>query len=411
MRSPNVMLGLASAAVLSMALGSGVVLAQASKAPAAAPAPRGTPIKIGVLTPRSGALGEVGRHNTIGIGLAMKEINALGGIMGRPVEIIEADDQSDPTQAVNEARRLISREKVDVIYGPAGSQTGLAVLPVLTEAKIASITVVGSTAFTVQAGPYAFSLNPSAETQGVALVDFAVDQMKAKSIGIIHDGGGQAKAAAEAMVAHVAKRGVTLAAREEYANGATDMTPQVLNLRRARPDHLILFAQVGQDTGHVMRNLNEVGWDIKVTGSLGTLTGVKTVLQIAGPDAYKNLSGTNLKPFGYCANDPVGTSPYTKFIDRLKDFAGADFAKLSPNLVIYSYDALYLLKAAIEGAKTTAGPAIAAWLEANASKHVSIEGQLSASKTSHFLFGQDNMSIMVNGDKPRSDGLMRRYGC
>lgn len=409
MKSPRILFGLASAAVLSLALGSGAALAQASKA--AAPAPRGTPIKIGVLTPRSGALGEVGRHNDIGLAFAMKEINALGGIAGRPVELVEADDQSDPTQAVNETRRLITREKVDVIYGPLGSQTGLAVMPILTEAKIASITVVGSTAFTVQAAPYAFSLNPSAETQGIALVDFAVDQMKAKTVGLIHDGGGQAKAASEAMVAHLAKRNIPLAGREEYSNGATDMTPQLLNLRRARPDHLILFAQVGQDTGHVMRNLKEIGWDIKVSGSLGTLSGVKTVLQIAGPDAYKNLSGTNLKPFGYCANDPVGSAPYTKFLDRLKAFTPNEFAKLSPNLVIYSYDALFLLKAAIEGAKSTAGPAVAAWIEANASKHVGIEGQFSASKTSHFLFGQDNMSIMVNGDKPRSDGLMRRYGC
>ena len=411
MRSPNVMLGLASAAVLSMALGSGVVLAQASKAPAAAPAPRGTPIKIGVLTPRSGALGEVGRHNTIGIGLAMKEINALGGIMGRPVEIIEADDQSDPTQAVNEARRLISREKVDVIYGPAGSQTGLAVLPVMTEAKIANITVVGSTAFTVQAGPYAFSLNPSAETQGVALVDFAVDQMKAKSIGIIHDGGGQAKAAAEAMVAQVAKRGVTLAGREEYANGATDMTPQVLNLRRARPDHLILFAQVGQDTGHVMRNLNEIGWDIKVSGNISIATGYKTAVPIAGPDTYKNVYAANYKVLTYCSNEPVGASNFAKYVERIKAFAPDKFAKLSPVQVSYAYDSIYVIKHAIEGAKSTSGTAVAAWLEANAKSITAVQGQLSASKTSHFLLGPEALVMTENADKVREDGLTKRHGC
>lgn len=68
-----------------------------------------------------------------------------------------------------------------------------------------------------------------------------------------------------------------------------------------------------------MRILNEIGWDIKATGSLGTLAGVKTVLQITGPDAYKNFGGTHLKPFSNCANDAVGTSPYTKRIERLKD--------------------------------------------------------------------------------------------
>src|ERR1700676_2261390 len=61
-----------------------------------------TPIKIGVLTERSGVLGEMGVHNDVGIALAVKEINAAGGILGRPVEAVVADEQSDPTQAVNE---------------------------------------------------------------------------------------------------------------------------------------------------------------------------------------------------------------------------------------------------------------------------------------------------------------------
>ena len=396
---------LASAAALTMALAAGFAHAQAAKAPS------GTPIKIGVLTERSGVLGEMGKHNDVGLAMALKEINAAGGIMGRPVVIVEADDQSDPTQAVNEARRLVTREKVDVIYGPIGSQAALAILPILNEAKIANVSVVGSTAFTVAVAPYGFSLNPSAQSQGISLVDFAVDQMKAKSVAVLNDGGGQAKAAAEAIKAHLAERKITLAGAEEYASGTLDMTPQLLNLRRNKPDHIILFAQAGQDTGRVIKNLNEIGWDIKVSGNISVVTGYKTAVQIAGPDAYKNVYGANFKPFGYCANDAIGSSGYTKFVERVKAFAPNDFAKLSASQVTYSYDSVYILKAAIEGAKSTAGPAIAAWMEANGSKLSGVQGQFSASKTSHFLVGPDNLVMMESADKVRSDGLTKRYGC
>jgi branched-chain amino acid transport system substrate-binding protein len=389
---------LASVAAVALALASGVAQAQAA---------RGTPIKIGVLNERSGVLGEVGAQNEVGYTLAAKEINAAGGVLGRPIEIIEADDQSDPTQAVNEIRRLVTREKVDIVYGPIGSQISMAVLPVLNEAKIVNVTVAGTTAFTPQVGPYSFSLLPSAQAQGIQIVDFVVDTLKGKNVAMITDGGGQAKAAAEAMKARLKERGITLAGAEEYASGALDM----LNLRRARPDQLILFAQAGLDFGRVKKNLMEIGWDVPISGNISIATGYKTAVPIAGPDTYKNVYSANYKVLTYCSNEAVGSSNFAKYVERIKAFAPDKFAKLSPVQVSYAYDSIYVLKHAIEGAKSAAGPAVAAWLEANAKSITAVQGQLSASKTSHFLLGPEALVMTDDADKVRADGLTKRHGC
>jgi branched-chain amino acid transport system substrate-binding protein len=393
---------LASVAAVALALASGVAQAQAA---------RGTPIKIGVLNERSGVLGEVGAQNEVGYTLAAKEINAAGGVLGRPIEIIEADDQSDPTQAVNEIRRLVTREKVDIVYGPIGSQISMAVLPVLNEAKIVNVTVAGTTAFTPQVGPYSFSLLPSAQAQGIQIVDFVVDTLKGKNVAMITDGGGQAKAAAEAMKARLKERGITLAGAEEYASGALDMTPNLLNLRRARPDQLILFAQAGLDFGRVKKNLMEIGWDVPISGNISIATGYKTAVPIAGPDTYKNVYSANYKVLTYCSNEAVGSSNFAKYVERIKAFAPDKFAKLSPVQVSYAYDSIYVLKHAIEGAKSAAGPAVAAWLEANAKSITAVQGQLSASKTSHFLLGPEALVMTDDADKVRADGLTKRHGC
>jgi branched-chain amino acid transport system substrate-binding protein len=393
---------LASVAAVALALASGVAQAQAA---------RGTPIKIGVLNERSGVLGEVGAQNEVGYTLAAKEINAAGGVLGRPIEIIEADDQSDPTQAVNEIRRLVTREKVDIVYGPIGSQISMAVLPVLNEAKIVNVTVAGTTAFTPQVGPYSFSLLPSAQAQGIQIVDFVVDTLKGKNVAMITDGGGQAKAAAEAMKARLKERGITLAGAEEYASGALDMTPNLLNLRRARPDQLILFAQAGLDFGRVKKNLMEIGWDVPISGNISIATGYKTAVPIAGPDTYKNVYSANYKVLTYCSNEAVGSSNFAKYVERIKAFAPDKFAKLSPVQVSYAYYSIYVLKHAIEGAKSAAGPAVAAWLEANAKSITAVQGQLSASKTSHFLLGPEALVMTDDADKVRADGLTKRHGC
>jgi branched-chain amino acid transport system substrate-binding protein len=94
------------------------------------------PIRIGFLNLLSGAAAELGAGMAPGVKLAVDEINAAGGVNGRKIEMVVRDEQLKPDVAVAAARELINAEKVDVLMGPLGSNTALAVSEVAKEAKI-----------------------------------------------------------------------------------------------------------------------------------------------------------------------------------------------------------------------------------------------------------------------------------
>jgi urea transport system substrate-binding protein len=93
------------------------------------------PIKIGAVLPFSGGVELYGRQAKLGLDLAAKEINAAGGILGRPVEVIYEDDKTDPAAAVDATRKLIERDGVLAVIGPITSRNLDAMAPVIESAK------------------------------------------------------------------------------------------------------------------------------------------------------------------------------------------------------------------------------------------------------------------------------------
>ena len=369
------------------------------------------PFKLGFLGSVTGSANQSGFNGIAGVNLAVKEINAAGGILGRQIRVIIADDQSDPTAAVSEARRLTQREKVDAIVGPIASQLTLATLPVLNETKTPSVSISGSMAVTPQAGPFHFSLLPSANAQAEAIAIYVDTVLHVKSAAVIHDAGAQTRSTVEALKVELGKRNIELKAEQEYALTATDMTPQLLSLRRTNPDVLLALTAVGADTGAVIKSLADLSWGIKVVGNISVIVQPGVVIKVAGPDAYKNVVGINYKALTYCNGDAIGSSDFAKYKQRLQAETGDKFPQYSPVLAGYLYDSVYVLKAAIEGAKKIDGPAMTAWMEQNAGSIKVMNANLSASKTSHFLIGASALTMAENADKSRADGLQKRAGC
>lgn len=89
------------------------------------------PIKVGVISPLSGAWTVYGRAHIAGFELAVKEINAAGGVKGRPIEILRADSQTEPRIVAEQANRLIRRERVDFLAGTFSSAERNAAGPVV----------------------------------------------------------------------------------------------------------------------------------------------------------------------------------------------------------------------------------------------------------------------------------------
>lgn len=388
-------------------LGIGILAASLAAAVAMAQAP-GT-IKVGAMIPLTGGGATVGESGQIGVELAVRNINAAGGIAGRRIQLVIADYQTDATVGVSEAKRLVHQEKIELLIGPTYSQVTLAVLPILNEAKIPSINVSGSEKLTPAVGPYAFSMLANAEAQSKLMVDHAIKTLKIKSAAILTDTGAQAKTAVEAMKTELAARNIKLAGAQEYQYRQTDMTPQLLALRRGSPDVILLFTSNGEDTGNMVKSLNELGWGVKIVGSFGaTFSG--PALKIAGKDAYKNLVAVNYRGFSYCASE---TTPrgFQDFVAQVKAFKPAAFERQPLSYLSLWYDAPWVLKAAVEGTGgKTDGPSVAEWLETNAKSFRGINSGLTASKSTHFLVGQDALTF-VYPDRQREGGLQERVGC
>src|SRR6201995_3285849 len=114
----------------------GAALASTLASPALAPK---EPIRMGYLPALTGPSSSTGIGINRGTELAVKEINAAGGIDGRQIELIVRDTQSEPTKAVNGAAELTHSEKVSVVFGPVNSGESLAVVPLLARSKIPQI--------------------------------------------------------------------------------------------------------------------------------------------------------------------------------------------------------------------------------------------------------------------------------
>lgn len=392
------------------ALARRLLIATALACAAITPAAAQSPIKLGELLDITGGGATAAESAKFGTEIAVAQINAAGGIAGRKIEVVTADTQTDPTVGVGEMTRLVQLEKVDLIVGPVISQVLMAALPVVNAAKIAELGATGSELITPQTAPTYFSLLINAASQAKAVMNQAENVLKAKTGAIISDSGAQSKSFVESMKKEMEARGMKLTGVQEYQYRATDMTPQLLTLKRGNPDTLFLFASSGEDAGNILKARDDLGWDPKVTGNYTVGTFADSLIKVAGKDALHDTTGLNYTAFTYC--DPKQLpKPFTDFVARAKAFNADAAGRLSLLFAATFYDGVFLLKEAIEGSGgKTDGPTLAAWIVANGPKHAGVLGPLSATDASHFLVGADALSA-VYPDRIVSGGLQQRYAC
>ncbi len=370
------------------------------------------PFKIGAIYPMTGIGAAAGYSSEIGTRLAIRDFNAAGGIMGRQIQFILTDDQFDATQSVGMAKRLVYSDKVDVVLGPQAGGLALAAAPIMAEANVLYFSIGSTGQLVPKTAPTFFSMQPLPEEQGFAMLHWAADVRKAKTVAFLTDNSANSKTMTEPFRPYAEKLGMKVAAVEQFDLGATDMTPQLLTLRRTNPDVLLLTGSSAPDMANVLKNIDQINWNIPIGGSstLGIL--YAPIAKIAGPVIMKRVSSAlQVKAFTYCTGDPLGQSDYSKFLERLKAEDPKGYDQISYSNAVYMYDAMHFVKAAAEGTNSTDGRKMVAWIEENAPKVKAISGVLKASTTSHFLANLGTITMVENPDTIRPDGTMRRAGC
>jgi branched-chain amino acid transport system substrate-binding protein len=369
------------------------------------------PVRIGILPSATGPGASIGAALTLGVELAASEINAGGGIAGRQVTVVKGDTQSNPTTAASEAKRLVERDKVDFLIGPLVSQETVPTVSVTTEGKIAQFTNAGTSALNPQNGPYHFSLNTSSATVAEAMVSYVAQHMPGATVGILADDGGQSRTGVAAVRESLDTHGIKLAGEQEFRNRTDDMTPQILSLKRANPDVVLVYMSFVEDGVKMLNGFRDVGWQPKIVGSTAMSIYAQAIARSVDKNAFENVVGMAYKGLTYCPGDAEGKSRYAEFADKLKAFSPSTHGKVSVSLASEYYDAMLLIRAGIKALGTTAGPDFARWIETEGSKVSLIHGSISPSAQSHFLFGPNEIAPVEQPNQARSDGLMKRSGC
>lgn len=368
------------------------------------------PFKLGVLLPLTGPLALPGSRIRTALEYAVQEVNRTGGVAGRRVTLVIVDDAADPTQDVQGVTKLVNQDKVDFIFGPITSDGMLAVVPAETRARKAAIGVVGSPRLTPSVMPYGFSILLNAGEQATKMVDYAARRWT--RVAILHDSGEQGRSADAVLQAQARARNLTVTGNQEYNVGASDMAAQLLSLRSGNPQALLLFPTTGTDTGRVLQGMDQLNWDIPVVGGYGAHYG-SDVARVAGRQAMARLVATTYRAFGKCPKAGIPTRTKA-FINGIRNFRPAAFDSLVPALDLAGAvrDGVWVMKFAVEGARSTRGDRVATWLERNSGKlgPKLVNLRVSASPRSHFLFGPNSMVLVRPAAEP-APGVYARADC
>ena len=201
----------------------------------------GEPIKVGVYLPLSGANAAVGQSGVEGIEMAVEEINAAGGIAGRPIEIIKEDEENDPTTAVSVVNKLINQDEVVAIIGSVNSSVTLAAMEVSEDAGIPMVTPISSgAAITGSGNQYIVRGQANDLLQAGAVVEYAIAKGYQK-IGLMYQNDDYGGGARDVIVEIMKENNMTLAADEGFEASAADVTPQLQNVKAAGCDCLIMY--------------------------------------------------------------------------------------------------------------------------------------------------------------------------
>ena len=229
------------------------------------------PIVIGVSTAQTGPAATAAEWELWGVNLAIEEINAAGGVLGRKIELLVMDNKCNPSEAVNVANKLVEA-KVVAIEGSHCSSAHLASMKIIQDAKIPMVTGIASNPqITALAGPgrneYSFRISPSDQAMMDALGIYLGNKKQWKTVAIVGEDTDFGRGGADAFKAVAEKAGVQIVSTDFHPQNAPDFTSILTRLQQRRPDAIATF-QLGGDSINFLRQAMQLGVRIPYTGRI-----------------------------------------------------------------------------------------------------------------------------------------------
>lgn len=294
-------------------------------------------IRIGVLTPLSGTYAGIGQQVRWGLDLAAGEINASGGILGRPLELIYEDSEANPAAAVPRAERLFDVENVDFLTGTVSSGVTLAVGQVAERSgRLMATTVSFADSITgTSCSPNVFRVNARAGQQSVALASWLAAERPDARVFYLGPDYEMGRSTVAAFRSNAERVGATSVGETFAPLDSADYSQYFGALRSARPD--VLYTSVaGNDTVRLFTQLEDFGvrGNLTVLGASGTVTAQN--IDAIGAAAEGFVTGV-----GY--SSLIDTPEHDAFLEAFRAHSGG----ADPDLYgADSYGVLFALQAA-----------------------------------------------------------------
>ena len=221
------------------------------------------PIRIGASIAQTGPYAAPAQNQLRGYRLCVKHTNERGGVLGRKLELIVADDQSQPATAARIYEKLIAEDRVDAILGPYASPITEAVADVNEKYRMPMVATQGVTTSTYRKGrKFVFMVPSPAEGYLEGAIDMAA-RGGLKTIAVIAEDTLFAKAAAQGTVDLAKKRGLEVLSVATYPKGSTDFTAIMTKIRSANPD-MLAAATYFDDAVAITRHLKQLNVNPKM---------------------------------------------------------------------------------------------------------------------------------------------------
>ncbi len=249
--------------------------APATQAPSAAKATvpskaTGEPIKGAIIGPFTGSNAVLGEWQRKGYQLVFDEVNANGGIKGRPIALQLEDDEADPPKAVNLAQKVITQDKVVFAMATPNSTSTLAVVPIFAQYKVPHLTAAINLDITKKGSKYVIRTLSAGPAQEDTIVG-AMVKLGYKKMAILGDNTAYGKGEGDYQEAALTRANLKAVARESHGADDKDFTGQLTKILQAQPE-VLLLGSVEVPGGLIAKQARQLGFKgiIAGPGSIGT---------------------------------------------------------------------------------------------------------------------------------------------
>jgi branched-chain amino acid transport system substrate-binding protein len=302
----------------------------------------GDTIKVGEFASMTGSEATFGQSSHKGTQMAVDDLNAAGGVLGKKIELLTEDDQSQAGQPATVVRKLISRDNVVAILGEVASSKSLEAAPICQESKIPMISPASTNPKVTETGDYVFRVCFIDPFQGTVMANFALKTLKLKSVAVLTD----VKSDYSLGLAKFFKEGFTagggkIVAEQNYSGGDKDFNAELTAIKGMNPDGIFVPGYY-TEVGLISRQARQLGINVPLFGGDGWES--SSLVPIGGTALEGNYFSTHYSP--------EDTSPAVQnFVKAFKD----KYHETPDAMAALGYDSAMILADAIKRAGTTDG--------------------------------------------------------